>query len=340
MSLSVPAGALSCGAGSCDVGTGFPFTLAVNVVARPAAGYALMQTYVDYGFYDPAASEDGAGANSCSDSIENGGADGQDRFDSDCVSTNIIYKPAAQVSDEIVWPDLDASSALKSEDGPGLLGFGGLTSLTLPLPASTYSGSVVETQFTCVTAGVQTVIELLPNGDSIALTKGALFVEPDGITKVTPKVGSFTINCVAAVTPTNSPAPTVTPTPTITNTPTITPTPTATPEKQPEPGDTDGDGCSDQRENGPDEKLGGQRDYVNPNDYYDVNGDKIIDLPNDVLGVVFHYAPTGLEAEYDVTFDRGPSAGPNAWNMTAPDGVIDLSNDILGVVFQYQHNCQ
>ena len=42
--------------------------------------------------------------------------------------------------------------------------------------------------------------------------------------------------------------------------------------KLPEPGDTDGDGCSDQRENGPDETLGGQRDFLNPHDFYDVAG--------------------------------------------------------------------
>jgi hypothetical protein len=110
--------------------------------------------------------------------------------------------------------------------------------------------------------------------------------------------------------------------------------------KQADPGDTDGDGCSDERENGPDETLGGMRNHKNSWDYYDVNGDQLIDLPNDVLGVVQHYAPAGTEPAYDVTFDRGPSAGPNPWNMTAPDGAIDLSNDILGVVQQYLHSCQ
>ena len=93
-------------------------------------------------------------------------------------------------------------------------------------------------------------------------------------------------------------------------------------------------------ENGPDETLGGLRDYLNPNDHYDVNADQIIDLTNDVLGVIQHYAPLGTEPEYDVAFDRGPTAGPNVWNMTAPDGVIDLTNDILGVIQQYLHSCQ
>ena len=111
--------------------------------------------------------------------------------------------------------------------------------------------------------------------------------------------------------------------------------------------DSDGDGCTNGQEAGPDETIGGQRDFLNPWDFYDVLGpgaalptDGIIDLPNDILGVIQHFAPLGTEPEYDVQFDRGPSAGPNPWNMTAPDGVIDLPNDILGVIQQFNHSCQ
>ncbi len=124
-----------------------------------------------------------------------------------------------------------------------------------------------------------------------------------------------------------------------------TPTPTDTPTPTPVAPDTDGDGCNDTQESGPDEKLGGMRDYLNAWDFYDVAGggggsqDGIIDLSNDIFGVIIRYAPTGAEAEYDVNYDRGPSAGPNVWNMTAPDGVIDLTNDILGVIQQYLHDC-
>ena len=109
--------------------------------------------------------------------------------------------------------------------------------------------------------------------------------------------------------------------------------------------DTDGDGCSDQREYGPDQMLGGMRNYLNPNDFYDVLGagggppDGIVDLPNDILGVILRFAPDGA-APYDVAYDRGPSAGPNPWNMTAPDGVIDLPNDTLGVILQFNHDCR
>ena len=100
----------------------------------------------------------------------------------------------------------------------------------------------------------------------------------------------------------------------------------------------DDDGCSDSQELGLDETLGGLRNPLIPWDFYDTNGDQVIDLLNDILGVILHYSPTGAPP-YDITFDRGPTAGPNAWNMTAPDGVIDLLNDILGVIQQYNHDC-
>ncbi len=111
------------------------------------------------------------------------------------------------------------------------------------------------------------------------------------------------------------------------------------------PGDSDGDGCPDEHENGPDEKQGGQRDWPDPNDYFDVLGagqslvhDGVIDLPNDILGVIQHFSPAGAPP-YDVRFDRGVTIGANHWERDAPDGVIDLPNDILGVIQQFQHNC-
>ena len=110
--------------------------------------------------------------------------------------------------------------------------------------------------------------------------------------------------------------------------------------------DGDQDGCPNEAELGPDETIGGRRDWTNRWDYYDVLGsgaalpvDRNIDLPNDILGVILHFAPQGQVPPYDIQFDRGPSSGPNAWNMTAPDGVIDLPNDILGVILQFGHDC-
>ncbi len=158
-------------------------------------------------------------------------------------------------------------------------------------------------------------------------------IDGDGDTVASCDIGAF--ECPVSGCPAAPPTPTVTPTPTATLTPTVTPTPTKLPFK----GDTDGDGCPDVSENGLDETLGGQRDYKNPYDWYDINQDGVIDLLNDILGVIQHYETSGNQLPpYDVVYDRGPSAGPNAWNMTAPDGVIDLLNDILGVILQYSPN--
>ncbi len=111
--------------------------------------------------------------------------------------------------------------------------------------------------------------------------------------------------------------------------------------------DPDGDGCANIQELGNNESDGGRRDPLNPWDFYDVaigggapGQDGQVDLFNDIVGVLDHYAPGGLEPQYDVNFDRGPSAGPNQWNMTAPDGQIDLFNDIVGVIAQFGHDCR
>ena len=108
--------------------------------------------------------------------------------------------------------------------------------------------------------------------------------------------------------------------------------------------DTDGDGCTNAQERGKDATRGGLRDFTNTWDFYDVAGsgsaapDGLVDLPNDVLGVILHFSPIG-GGRYDARYDRGPSSGPYPWNMTAPDGVIDLPNDILGVILQLGHHC-
>lgn len=127
--------------------------------------------------------------------------------------------------------------------------------------------------------------------------------------------------------------------------------PITVPTPTPDPSDTDGDGCSNERELGPDETLGGRRDPLYVWDYYDVSEprDGVIDLPNDILGVILEFAPGGyLSGAVDhlgITiidiYDRG-SVIPGSeghWVRSSPDGVIDLPNDILGVILQFQHNC-
>ena len=143
------------------------------------------------------------------------------------------------------------------------------------------------------------------------------------------------------------------------------PTPTPMPTKQPEPGDTDLDGCSDQAEHGPDETLGGQRDYFYFWDFYDVwtrplgdptgwerNGVVNIldmlavarrfgpgpDLSN-VDAFLFALAPPTGDGGYHPAYDRGPLVGANPWERGPPDGSINIVDDVLGIAAQFGHDC-
>ena len=103
--------------------------------------------------------------------------------------------------------------------------------------------------------------------------------------------------------------------------------------------DDDNDGVPTEREL-QDDTACGRRDPYNKNDYYDVSipRDGVIDLPNDILGVILHFAPGGYD-DGDENWDRpakmtGAGVG-STWNRGSPDGVIDLPNDILGVILQF-----
>jgi len=62
--------------------------------------------------------------------------------------------------------------------------------------------------------------------------------------------------------------------------------------------------------------------------------DGVIDLANDILGVVLHFAPGGTPPAWEF-YDREAPSGPYNWSRYGPDGVIDLPNDILGVILQF-----
>ncbi len=110
----------------------------------------------------------------------------------------------------------------------------------------------------------------------------------------------------------------------------------AAPPKQASPGDTDGDGCTDEQENGPDEKAGGRRDYKNPWDYFNPTGDGL-NRVDDILAVVSHYYLRKGQDGYDEKYDR-TYLGPNDWNLGPPDGRI-LVDDVLHAVRSYFHDC-
>ena len=143
--------------------------------------------------------------------------------------------------------------------------------------------------------------------------------------------------------PTNTPEP-----PKPTNTP-EEPKPTATPKPPHDPkDDLDQDGCTTEEEIGPNEILGGRRDPKNHWDLYDVNGDKAVNLANDILGVAAGFgSSSGMK--YAPELDRRPPPSaqqePDAtkrepWDMGPPDGVISVVDDILGAAKQFGTECK
>lgn len=117
--------------------------------------------------------------------------------------------------------------------------------------------------------------------------------------------------------------------------------------------DTDGDGCTEAQELGPDPAFGGSRD---PNffwDFFDTPDaanvrDRAITV-GDIFRVVSRFGRTGNPAidplslppptGYHTAFDRSPpSPGGNLWNSNAADGTIVVNDILLGVV-QFGHRC-
>jgi hypothetical protein len=100
--------------------------------------------------------------------------------------------------------------------------------------------------------------------------------------------------------------------------------------------------------------LGGGRDPNNFWDFYDVpagagaSKDKSVSA-SDVLAVMSRFnsggdsainplSPPPAAPAYHPAYDRGPSAGPNAWNLTAADGSI-ASTDVFAIMGQFGHTC-
>lgn len=186
----------SCTGSDCFVDAGSTFTLGVEVLRAPASGYVLMQTFIDFGVYNPTASEDGAGANSCSDGMENGSDEKADRFDSDCVTVALTYLPEPAVADEIFWTELAAGTAVRVDTfGPGLVGHGGISGLIPPLPESSETGIMIRLQMLCPSASTTVPISLLVYEDPVAGTSGSLFAGPEGLTQIIPFVSPITLHC-------------------------------------------------------------------------------------------------------------------------------------------------
>jgi glucose/arabinose dehydrogenase len=115
----------------------------------------------------------------------------------------------------------------------------------------------------------------------------------------------------------------------------------------PSEGDSDGDGCANMTELGVDEKVGGRRDPSNPWDFYDTNGDGLVNIVNDLLAVASSYGPAS-GPNYNAAYDRSPppseSAEPNPWrrepwDLGPPDGYVNIPHDLLAVSAQFGHTC-
>jgi len=100
--------------------------------------------------------------------------------------------------------------------------------------------------------------------------------------------------------------------------------------------DTDGDGCSDAREQGDYERTGGRRDALNPWDFFDLTGDKKHRI-DDVLAVIDSYYIDDGAADYVMGADR-TLLGPGFWNLGPPNGLVRV-DDILSNVKLYFHDC-
>jgi len=299
-----------CSGNDCYARAGETFQLSVEAVSVPAEDYIMFQAYIDFGgTYDEDASEDGAGTGTCGDGIPNGDPDGRDFHDSDCTTVPIEYVPTESAEDEVVWPDVGSGLVVRGPYTHSRVVLGAVSGFNPPVDSS-YTGELLSLEFSCPEEETSATLTLEPYGASGTLTAGAVFADPDSELH-TPKTNAITVTCVEAT-----------------------------------GGDYDGDGCSDATENGSDEEQGGDRNFVNPWDFYDVAGpggadvpDGVVDQANDYMQVVAHYSPQG-QSPYDAHYDRGPLTPGGSWKDTlGPDGVIDLANDILGVAQQIGHDC-
>jgi hypothetical protein len=100
--------------------------------------------------------------------------------------------------------------------------------------------------------------------------------------------------------------------------------------------DTDKDGCADLEEIGPEARWGGLRDAGNPWDFFDTNGDQVVDII-DIQRTVYRFGVVKGNFLYHPQYDRSV-IGPNNWNLGPGDGAITLV-DLMAAFAQYRHEC-
>jgi hypothetical protein len=108
-------------------------------------------------------------------------------------------------------------------------------------------------------------------------------------------------------------------------------------EPQALPGDTDGDGCPDMREQGINAMMGGARNFLNPWDFFDPDGDGMHRITDISLVNSFYGMDEGVSPYYTQDVDR-TLLGPSDWNLGPPDGMVRIV-DITHAVKSYGHDC-
>jgi hypothetical protein len=115
--------------------------------------------------------------------------------------------------------------------------------------------------------------------------------------------------------------------------------------------DDDNDRCGDvsEQQTAPgSEVIGGRRNYHNFWDFFDPTRDKAVS-GIDFFALLERFgskgnpaidplSPVPAKPAYHTRFDRGTSAGPDLWNLTAPNGSIG-GTDFFSILAQFQHVC-
>lgn len=114
------------------------------------------------------------------------------------------------------------------------------------------------------------------------------------------------------------------------------PFPAVRPTKLVGSGDTDGDGCTDEQENGANELAGGRRSYLNPWDYMNPTQDGL-NRVDDILMAVGQYFIDAPDPNYTTLTDR-THLGPDPWDFGKPNGRQRV-DDILAALKSYFHDC-
>jgi hypothetical protein len=102
--------------------------------------------------------------------------------------------------------------------------------------------------------------------------------------------------------------------------------------------DDDGDGCTDVQETGLNPTLGGDRNPLDPWDFYDVTGSRSIDLV-DTLAVLQHFGHGPNDDPLDQRLDRYSPDASKPWRTAEANNGVTLL-DALASLKSFGHHCQ